>query len=88
MDEKFTQNLLKFIFALFLGFFINPLNLSAQNCDVPTGMNETNISNFSATLIGILMQMLIIIDWDIKNLGLHLGLMNIMQQVFQMILLP
>jgi len=50
MNEKFTQNLLKFIFALFLGFLINPLNLSAQNCDVPTGMNETNVSNFSATL--------------------------------------
>ena len=50
MNAKFTKNLLKFIFALLLGFLINPLNLSAQNCDVPTGMNETNISNFSVTL--------------------------------------
>ena len=50
MNAKFTKNVLKFIFALILGVLINPLNLSAQNCDVPTGMNETNISNFSVTL--------------------------------------
>ena len=30
-----------------MGFFINPI--AAQNCDVPSGLHITNLSNFSVT---------------------------------------
>ena len=30
--------------------YINPININAQSCDVPTGLNAINLSNFSATL--------------------------------------
>ena len=35
---------------LFIGFMINPINVTAQSCAVPTGLNSTNVSNFTATL--------------------------------------
>ena len=50
MNGNFTKNLLSFIFILSLGFFINSSVVSAQNCDVPIGLNTSGISNFSATL--------------------------------------
>ena len=50
MNGKFTKNLLTFIFAFSLGFFMNSSILSAQNCDMPLGLNTSSISNFSATL--------------------------------------
>jgi len=52
MTKKITQSL-GFMLILFLGFLVNPINTNAQNaqnCDVPTGLNATNLSNFSATL--------------------------------------
>ena len=50
MNGKFTKNLLTFIFVFSLGFFMNSSMVSAQNCDVPVGLNTSSISNFSATL--------------------------------------
>ena len=50
MNVKFTKKLLTFIFVFSLGFFINSSMVSAQNCDVPVGLNTSSISNFSATL--------------------------------------
>ena len=35
---------------LFIGMITSPICIIAQNCDAPTGLNVTNISNFSATL--------------------------------------
>ncbi|MAW21635.1 MAG: hypothetical protein CMD16_04490 [Flavobacteriales bacterium] len=50
MTKKFTQNLLR-SFILFLLFsLISPVISYAQNCNVPIGLNTTNISNFSTTL--------------------------------------
>ena len=49
MTKKITQSL-GFMFIVFLGVLANPINTNAQNCDVPTGLNATNLSNFSATL--------------------------------------
>ena len=52
MTKRITQSL-GFMLILFLGFLVNPINTNAQNaqnCDVPTGLNATNLSNFSATL--------------------------------------
>ena len=53
MIRNFTQSL-GFTVVLFIGFLITPINTNAQNCDVPTGLNSTNVSNFSATLTWIL----------------------------------
>ena len=50
MKGKFTKKLLTFIFVFSLGFFMNSSMVSAQNCDVPVGLNTSSISNFSATL--------------------------------------
>ena len=49
MNRKFTQSLLSIIFPFFVGFLINPTNINAQNCAVPTGISTSNISNFTAT---------------------------------------
>ena len=39
---------------LVIGFMINSININAQSCDVPIGLNAINVSNFSATLNWIL----------------------------------
>ena len=49
MTRNFTHSL-GFTVLLFIGFLINPINTNAQSCDVPTGLNSINLSNFSATL--------------------------------------
>ena len=49
MKRKFTQNLLGII-MFFIGFILNPLNVSAQPCTAPTAITTTNVSNFTATL--------------------------------------
>ncbi|MAU35919.1 MAG: hypothetical protein CMD14_00910, partial [Flavobacteriales bacterium] len=40
----------------FIGFLMSPTNSNAQNCSVPTGLNVTNLSNFSTTL-----------NWDLDS---------------------
>ena len=50
MTTKFTKSLLTFIFIFSLGFLINPKEVSSQNCNTPTGLSTSNLSNFSATL--------------------------------------
>jgi hypothetical protein len=50
MIRKFTQGLISLVSIFCLGFLLNPTQIIAQNCDVPTGLNTTNLSNFSATL--------------------------------------
>ena len=49
MSRTFTHRV-SLIMLFCMGFLIYPTNISAQNCDKPTGLNVTNISNFSATL--------------------------------------
>ena len=49
MTKRITQSC-GFIFVLFIGMITSPICILAQNCDAPTGLNVTNISNFSATL--------------------------------------
>lgn len=49
MTKKITQSL-GFMYVFFLGIMASPAIIQAQNCDVPNGLNVTNISNFSATL--------------------------------------
>ncbi len=49
MARDFTKK--SWIFILFfVGFCLFNFNVKAQNCDVPVGLNATNLSNFSATL--------------------------------------
>jgi hypothetical protein len=50
MTKKFTQSLLSFMLILCLGSVLNPTQIIAQNCDVPTGLSVINLSNVSATL--------------------------------------
>ena len=48
MQRRFTRILSTF---LLLGFFIiGTTNIVAQNCNTPTNVSTTTISNFSATL--------------------------------------
>ena len=47
MNGKFTKNLLTFIFVFSLGSLMNSSVVSAQICDVPVGLNTSNVSNFS-----------------------------------------
>ena len=48
MQRRFTK---VFLTSFLLGFFIiSGNNIVAQNCNTPTNVNTTNISNFSATL--------------------------------------
>ena len=56
MDGKFTQGLLSIVLSFFIGFLINPINVNAQNCAIPTGVSTSNVSNFAAT-----------INWSIDN---------------------
>ena len=49
MRRNFTLSL-GLICILFLGFLINPMIVNAQSCDVPVGLNHTNLSNYSVTL--------------------------------------
>ena len=50
MERKFTK---LFLTILLFGFFVIT-NSTAQNCDIPSNVSTTNVSNFSATL-----------NWDI-----------------------
>ncbi len=48
MERKFTR---LFVTILLTGFFVIGTTSSiAQNCDIPSNVSTTNISNFSATL--------------------------------------
>ncbi len=49
MKRNFTQILCSLLLFFSLGFLINPTNINAQNCAVPTGISTSNISNFTAT---------------------------------------
>ena len=49
MTIKFTKSFLRVIFIFYLGFLINPTKIVAQNCTAPSGLNITDLSNFSAT---------------------------------------
>ena len=49
MNRKFTQSLLSVVLSFFIGFIITPINVNAQNCTIPTGINTSNVSNFTAT---------------------------------------
>jgi hypothetical protein len=49
MTTRITQSL-GFIIMICIGFTTNPISVTAQNCDTPSGLNATSISNFSATL--------------------------------------
>ena len=48
MERKFTR---LFVTILLTGFFVIGTTSSiAQNCDIPSNVSATNVSNFSATL--------------------------------------
>ena len=59
MIKRITQSL-GFIVMLFIGVVASPIGVNAQNCDVPTGLNVTNISKFSVTL-----------NWTLDKNGHH-----------------
>ena len=58
MNRRFTR---LFLTILVSGFFaIGTTNSKAQNCDIPTNVNTSNVSNFSASL-----------NWDLDTLVHH-----------------
>ena len=58
MNRRFTR---LFLTILVSGFFaIGVTNSSPQNCDIPTNVNSSNVSNFSVTL-----------NWDLDTLVHH-----------------
>ena len=58
MNIRFTR---LFLTILVSGFFaIGVTNSKAQICDIPTNVNTSNVSNFSATL-----------NWDLDTLVHH-----------------
>ena len=59
MNRRFTR---LFLTILVSGFFVIGVTNSKafQNCDIPTNINTSNVSNFSATL-----------NWDLDTLVHH-----------------
>ena len=49
MFRNFTKSF-GFLFVLFIVFLTNSISINAQNCNVPGGLNVTNLSNFTASL--------------------------------------
>ena len=58
MNRRFTRLFLTILVSGFLA--IGATNSKAQNCDIPTNVNTSNVSNFSASL-----------NWDLDTLVHH-----------------